>query len=470
MIMHLWVEWFRCVRMLRPACSRQTTFVKMALVLAGISIRPDLLGVTSIIRTGFFNPAQYRLVLHFFHSRSVSLASLLRAWITMVLQVFRPVTAEGYTVFLADGIKAPKEGRRMPAVKSLHQESANNSKPPYIMGHSFQAIALLVEGLAGHCFAVPLLSRISEGVRFPSEARRSLLDKLATWFLEITDIIKSPALLVADAYYASRKVIVPLLAQGHHLVSRLKSTAVAYLLPVEVLVKRKGRPRIYGDKVRLFNFFSAAEGFIPVNSPVYGEQNVIIRYRSVSLLWRPIGRMVQFVLVMHPSRGNIILLCTSTALDPLTVIKLYGLRFKIEVSFKQALHTLGTYLYHFWMKTMQPLRKGDGDQDLTSHSEKYRRDVERKIGAYHRYVLLGCIAQGLLQHLAINHREAVWGTFRSWLRTMKKDLVPSEFVTAHALRSSLPDFLLSDDHDSLLKKIIIDHAENDKITGLCMAA
>ncbi len=468
--MVLWIEWFRCVWLLRTSCSRQAAFVKMVLVLVGFTIRPDLLGVTSFIRAGFINPAQYRLFLHFFHSRAVNLTSLLQVWVTLALRLFTPVMAEGHMVFVADGIKAPKEGRRMPAVKSLHQESTNNSKPPYIMGHSFQAIALLVEGLAGHCFAVPLLSRISEGVRFPAEVRRSLLDKLAAWFLEITDITKAPALLVADAYYASRKVIVPLLGQGHHLISRLKTTSVAYLPPPEVLVKRKGRPQIYGQKVRLHNFFSSAEGFASVHSPVYGEQKVIIQYRSVNLLWRPIGRLVQFVLVMHPSRGNIVLLCTSVDLDPLTVIKLYGLRFKIEVSFKQAMHTLGTYLYHFWMKTMTPLHRGEGDQDLSIRSEKYRRDVRRKIDAYHRYVLIGCIAQGLLQHLAINYRETVWATFRSWLRTMRPDLVPSEFVAAHALKSSLPDFLLNADNDSILKKIIIDHADHDKIPGLRMAA
>lgn len=468
--MLLWIEWFRCVWLLRDSCSRQAAFVKMVLVLLGFTIRPDLLGVTSFIRAGFIKPVQYRLFLHFFHSKALNLASLLEVWVTLALRLFTPVMAGGYMVFVADGIKAPKEGKRMPAVKSLHQESTNNSKPPYIMGHSFQVIALLVEGLAGHCFAVPLLSRISEGVRFPDEVRQSLLDKLATWFVEITDITKAPALLVADAYYASRKIISPLLARGHHLISRLKTTSVAYLPPPEIHVKRKGRPQVYGQKVKLYNLFLSAEGFTSVHSPVYGEQKVLLQYRSVNLLWRPIGRLVQFVLVMHPSRGNIVLLCTAVDLDPLTVIKLYGLRFKIEVSFKQAMHTLGTYLYHFWMKTMTPLHRGEGDQELSMRSEKYRKDVRRKIDAYHRYVLLGCIAQGLLQHLAINYREMVWATFRSWLRTMRPDLVPSEFVAAHALRSSLPDFLLNEDNDSIFKKIILDHADHDKIPGLRMAA
>ena len=32
----------------------------------------------------------------------------------------------------------------MPAVKYLHQQSASNTKPEYIMGHSLQAISLFV--------------------------------------------------------------------------------------------------------------------------------------------------------------------------------------------------------------------------------------------------------------------------------------------------------------------------------------
>jgi len=42
--MSLWVEWFRCLQALRPACSRAATFVWMTLVLVGLSIRPDLAG------------------------------------------------------------------------------------------------------------------------------------------------------------------------------------------------------------------------------------------------------------------------------------------------------------------------------------------------------------------------------------------------------------------------------------------
>jgi hypothetical protein len=111
----------------------------------------------------------------------------------------------------------------------LHQQSASNSKPEYIMGHSFQAISLLVQGPSGHVAAVPLTSRIHEGLVFSNRDSRSLLDKLAVLLLSITSVLGRKITLVADAYYASGKLIAQLLSNGHQLVTRAKSNAVAYL-------------------------------------------------------------------------------------------------------------------------------------------------------------------------------------------------------------------------------------------------
>jgi hypothetical protein len=66
--------------------------------------------------------------------------------------------------------------------------------------------------------------------------------------------------------------------------------------------------------------------------------------------------------------------------------------------------------------------------------------VRRKLRAYHVHVQLGCIAQGLLLHLAINHTAEVWRSFRSWLRTMNPAMPPSELVVASVLRSTINVF------------------------------
>jgi hypothetical protein len=160
---------------------------------------------------------------------------------------------------------------------------------------------------------------------FSNRDTSTLLDKLVTLLMGVTRCIERQVLLVADAYYASGKVITPLLEHGHHLISRAKSNAVAYLPASEPQRRGKGRPRIYGEKVRLKDLALDGSAFTSAPSPVYGENNVTLRYRVLDLVWRPGGRLVRFVIVHHPQRGTIFLLCTDLALEPLQILTLVRL-------------------------------------------------------------------------------------------------------------------------------------------------
>jgi hypothetical protein len=145
---------------------------------------------------------------------------------------------------------------------------------------------------------------------------------------------------------------------------------------------------------------------------------------------------------------------TVLELSPLEVIGLYSRRFKIEVGFKQAVHQVGTFTYHFWMRGMDRIRRGDGNQYLHRQSKVYRQQVLRKIAAYERYMLLGLISQGLLQYLALAKPAMVWKHFGSWMRTMNTQAVPSEAVAASALRDSFRDFLFALPYNHFMKKFI----------------
>jgi len=174
--MILWFAWMQAVRSLRPACRRSRTFLWMVLALMGLCCRSDRAGVTSYVRVLDFGSEAYHRFLHLFHSKGLDLDRLTACWVRLCLMLFQHMLAGSRMVCLADGIKAPKEGKQMPAVKMLHQQSAGNSKPEYIMGHSFQAISLLVQGASGHVAAVPLTSRIHEGLVFSNRDSRTLLD------------------------------------------------------------------------------------------------------------------------------------------------------------------------------------------------------------------------------------------------------------------------------------------------------
>ena len=77
-----------------------------------------------------------------------------------------------------------------------------------------------------------------------SRFARTLLDKMLA-LIEIV-AIKEPFYFVADAFYAARKIVNGLLDQNNHLVTRVKSNAVAYAPHLQRDPHKRGRPRLYG--------------------------------------------------------------------------------------------------------------------------------------------------------------------------------------------------------------------------------
>ena len=176
---------------------------------AGLSVRSDHLGVTSIVRALSLDAKYYDNLLDNCHSTGISLHRLkyLVDNAPSVLLALANVSnsVNGRPVIIADGKKKGKEGKKMPARKSLHQESESNTKPTFIMGHSYQALSVLVTA-ASTVFAVPLDIKIHEGFSFPPIAdKRTLLDKLLGLLssLQLAEL----CYLVADAYYSNGKMV-----------------------------------------------------------------------------------------------------------------------------------------------------------------------------------------------------------------------------------------------------------------------
>jgi hypothetical protein len=415
--------------------------------LIGFTIKNDFCGVTSIARGVGLAPNYYTCLLHFFSSTAINLEKLQILWANLIVDKFKGIVrVNGRFIIVGDGIKIGKEGKKMPGVKLLHQDSESNSKAEYIMGHSIQVAAILAAGL-NTVFAIPLVGKIHEGIRLYSKNPKTLLDKMFTMLIELK--LPESFYFVADKYYCSGRFMKQLIEQSIHLVTMMKKNAVAYY-PAETVKNSKGRPKKYGTKVKLFDLFNTELNLI--TAPMPGNDKIIIKYCCMQFFWRPLGALAQFVFVCHPEKGNAIVMSTDLTLSPLDMILIYSLRFKIEVLFKQAVHQVGTFMYRFWLKIMLPKKRGSGDQYIQFEPKDVKAKIFKKLASYHLFIQLGLIAQGLIQYLSLHYYQDVWSGFGTWLRTIRKNVLPSEKVVSMAMGKSYFAFLEDTSNSTIFEK------------------
>src|SRR5271163_431626 len=126
----LWGIWWNAILLLRPAFSRLRTFMWFATAVAGLTVRLELLGVTSIVRALNLRPRLYTKLLDHFHSSGINLDRLSALWTQAVLQMFpHLVRVNGRLVLVGDGIKSPQ----------ARQENAGRKAPASAIGIKHQA-------------------------------------------------------------------------------------------------------------------------------------------------------------------------------------------------------------------------------------------------------------------------------------------------------------------------------------------
>jgi len=437
--MELWSFWWGVMVLLRPAFPRLRTFLWFVCAVCGFCIRTDMLGVTSFIRCLGLKPVVYDRLLDMFHCSGLDFRELRKLWVKAVLLFASGMLwkVNGRIVLLGDGVKNPKSGKKMPGVKKLHQESESNTKPEYIFGHSLQAVSVVAK-VRQWLTAIPLGAEIHDGVVFSNRCRKTLLDRMLELVASLG--IALPAYYVLDAYYGAEKMIAGALEKGNHLITRMRSNAVAWLDPEETSQPSRGRKRKYGRKIKLSSVFHEKDGWTDGECLVYGVR-AKVRFKSHVMLWRPAGRKVLFVFAVLEDGKKAMFLSTDTQISALDVIELYSARFRIEVGFKVSIRVVGAMGYHFWMSGMKPVNRKGKNQYMHRESEDYRKAVRRKLAAYHNFMQCGIIAHGTMTLLSILKPDLCWKNFGSWMRTMHPEANPSEWVVAQAMRNTFAEFL-----------------------------
>jgi len=435
---------------MRPAFSRRATYCWFVVVFVGFILRTDNFGVSSIVRALLLPAESYTCLLHFFHSTAWDVETIMELWWQWLVEKNVAHRVGNRLVLIGDHTKTPKDGRKIPAVTTLHQDSETGSKPSYFRGHHWGCIGILMQACDKY-FAVPLWANIQEGSTLLANSDEKRHLPKTVQIIEMAKrtamAMRSEAYLVLDAYFAVGPVFLAAAEQLNgvgnfvHILTRAKKNIVAYGKPPKKKKHQRGRPRKYGKKLKLITLFDSKAkcyAFQAIEADIYGK-NENIRYLVLDLIWKPVKGMLRFILV-ETSRGRIILMTSDLNLNPVTAIQLYCRRVTIETMFDTLKNTLGAMAYHFWSHYLsRASRKPKKNKDQEQVSTNPMR-TNNTLAAIEKFVNVQLLVLGMLQIIAKQFPTEVKTKANCWLRTVSFN-TPSEFVTRTALANVLKNNL-----------------------------
>jgi hypothetical protein len=422
----------------RQAFTRRAAFAWFVVVFAGLALRSDWLGATSIVRALDLSPGLYQSLLHFFHASSWS-GPLLLDWCVQWLAknglLFRK---NGRIVIDGDETKTPKEGRRMPGVKTLRQTSETSSKPSYFRGHEWAVLGVLIGG-TGRLFCAPAWAELLGVDRDHESAKGPRSARIVTAASQLADRLGFRAYVNLDAFYATGPVFRAANSTANIIVvTRAKKNFRAYLPAKLCTVRRRGRPRKYAGSLRVNELYDSDPSLFQTRTAnVYGRPENI-RVLARVLYWKPAAALVLFVLV-QTSASRITLMCSDIHTDSVDVLELYCHRPLIEVTFDTIKNLLGLMEYRFWSNSLEPQSRRPARNTTERHSANPDA-TEQTLAAIVNFVHVGLVLLAFLQAFACKFTDQVSAEADCWLRTPSGP-VPSEFVAKLALGSIIRRFL-----------------------------
>jgi len=452
--------------------------------------RRDFEGVTSVIRDLELNPALYESLMNSFRSKACKDDQLEKEWWSWLLGAASLYRIGGRIIMLGDDTNTPKDGRKMAGMRIIHQHSETASKPQFFRGHVWSCLAVLT-GIAPSATALSIQlcepsktatkkvqrgkkkskaraskGRILKGLNVATSGKAEVSEDAPpvadenriVWMVNqaiaFAMMAGGNSLLVVDAWFNTKTLYREAAKSNGKLevLSRAKGNCVAYFPAERPEPGRKGRPAVYGKKVKVADLFKThASQFIETELNIYGTLEKV-RILAVNLMWRPVGKQIRFILC-ESSRGKIVLMSSDLQLPGADALSAYCQRVKIERLFDTGKNDFGCTDYHFWTKHLTPAsRKPSKDTPKEASRTSKPESVKAAAQACRRYMTFCLMIVGVLQIVSDQYPSEVIKYAARWLRTPTVG-TPSESVTKYAISRRFEELLAFPIFSRVVEKI-----------------
>jgi DDE superfamily endonuclease len=269
----------------------------------------------------------------------------------LLTEVVRPLLKGATRLTLAlDDTPTQRYGPHVQGAGVHHNPTPGPAGSPYVYGHVFVVLALLVGHKAWGTIALPLLARlyvrkkdlpgIDPKHRPAFRTKLELAVELLRWVKPWLDLLNLPIWVVTDGAYAMKHFLKPAMSLGMTVVSRLRKDAALRTVPGPRPAGKRGRPRTYGpDKIDLAKRAGQRRGWSTETLTLYGIASVK-KYKTFLATWQPAGGVIRVVLVDEPN-GWRAFFCTDTSASVADILGMVADRFSLEITFRECKEIVG---------------------------------------------------------------------------------------------------------------------------------
>jgi hypothetical protein len=269
----------------------------------------------------------------------------------LVQAVVRPLLAGTARLILAlDDTPTQRYGPQVQGAGIHHNPTPGPAGGPFVYGHVWVVLAVLIHHPSWGVVALPLLARlyvrakdlagIAPWHRPAFRTKLALAVELLRWAAFWLGDAARSLWVVADGAYAKAAFLKPMATLGVTVVSRLRKDAALWTEPQARRPGQRGRPRVYGHaRIDLAKRAGQRRGWVRGTFTLYG-QAAVKRYKTFVATWRPAGGAIRVVLVDEPA-GWRAYFCTDRAARVADILEAVADRFALEMAFRDLKAVVG---------------------------------------------------------------------------------------------------------------------------------
>jgi hypothetical protein len=244
----------------------------------------------------------------------------------------------------------PRYGPHVQGAGVHHNPAPGPAGGPFVYGHVWVVLGLLVRHTTWGVLALPLLARLYVRQKdlsgIPAKHRPAFRTKLefavelVRWAVSWLGHLGKRVWVVADGAYAKAPFLKPMRALAVTVVSRLRKDSALWTVPGPRVPHRRGPNRVYGEqRIDLAKRAGQRRGWVTGTFTLYGKATEK-KYKTFVATWRPAGGAIRVVLVDEP-KGWVAFFCTDPAATVADILGCVADRFSLETCFRDLKEIVG---------------------------------------------------------------------------------------------------------------------------------